>query len=42
MASEVEPSFVPAAENKGWLHSAPERLFAYPQVLDAPVAMTFP
>jgi hypothetical protein len=32
MASEVEPPFVPivpAAENKGWLHSAPEQLLAY-------------
>jgi hypothetical protein len=29
MASEVEPPFVSAAENKGWLHSAPEQLLAY-------------
>ena len=28
MASEVEPPFVSAAENKGWLHSAPEQLLA--------------
>ena len=28
MASEVEPPFVPAPENIGWLHSAPESLLA--------------
>ena len=54
MASEVEPPFVSAAENKGWLHSAPKQHFACkynvgyaawllrPLALGAPVAMTFP
>jgi hypothetical protein len=53
MASEVEPPFVSAAENKGWLHSALssflliERNLGYaawlhqPPALGAPVAMTF-
>jgi hypothetical protein len=52
MASEVEPPFVSAAQNKGWLHSVPEQLLASnaivgyaawllrPQALGAPVAMT--
>src|ERR1035437_4848859 len=54
MASKVEPPFVSAAENKGWLHSVPEASclskwnvgyaawLFRPQAFSAPVAMTSP